>query len=121
MSVETAHSEPTLAPRRARSRSVDAVIALVLVGLVVGGVLWGRSGKNRDLHANQAEEHFNGKEYGRAIEEYTEAIRHDPKCALAYANRASAYFNNGDFERAIDDCNRALEIDPQLAIAYANR
>ena len=65
---------------------------------------------------------FNGKSYNQAITDYTEALRHDPECALVYANRAAAYFNTGrDSELSLDDCNRALAIDPRQALAYANR
>src|ERR1019366_5284501 len=90
-------------PKKSRSRRTDLVIAVFVLALMVAGIIWGRSGKLRDLHGNRAETYFNGKEFGRAVEEYTEAIRHDPTCALAYANRGSAYFNKGEFEQAIGD------------------
>jgi tetratricopeptide (TPR) repeat protein len=60
-------------------------------------------------------------EYDKAIADFTEAIRLDPKYALAYANRGAAYVNKGDSDKAIADCTEAIRLDPKYALAYANR
>ncbi len=39
-------------------------------------------------------------DFDRAIANYSEAIRLDPKLAAAYNNRGNAYKNKGDFDRA---------------------
>ena len=58
---------------------------------------------------------------GRAIEDYTEAIRLDPELAVAYSNRGLAYDELGQMERAVADFDEAIRLDPQLALAYHNR
>ena len=57
----------------------------------------------------------------KAIAEYTEAIRLDPKRAKAYNDRGVAYRNAGEYDKAISDCNEAARLDPQLADAFLIR
>jgi len=56
-----------------------------------------------------------------AIACFGEAIRADPKNALAYANRGAAYAAKGDDTKVIADCTEAIRLDPQLRDAYINR
>jgi lipoprotein NlpI len=56
----------------------------------------------------------------RAIADYNEAIRLDPKDAAAYNSRSIAYNAKGDFDRAIADYNQAIQLDPNAA-RYFNR
>ena len=56
----------------------------------------------------------------QAIDDYTEAIRLDPKFALAYGNRGYAWQTKGDLDRAIADYDEAIRFEPN-AIRYTNR
>ena len=60
-------------------------------------------------------------ENDRAIADYNEALRLDPKNAIAYANRGLAYRDKGDTDRAIADYTEAIRLDPKNARAYVNR
>ena len=57
----------------------------------------------------------------RAIVDYSEAIRFDPKFALAYNNRGLALQDRGELDRAIADYDEAIRFDPKLALPYSNR
>lgn len=57
----------------------------------------------------------------RAISDYNEAIRIDPKYANPYYNRGLAYLKNGDNDRAIADFNVTIRIDPKFTDAYISR
>jgi len=57
----------------------------------------------------------------KAIELYTEVIKHDNKNAGAYNNRANLYKNVGKTNEAIADYNKAIESSPNDARAYYNR
>lgn len=50
-------------------------------------------------------------DYDRAIADFDEAIRLDPKYAHAYENRAKAYASKGDYDRANTDRNEAIRLD----------
>ena len=56
-----------------------------------------------------------------AIADFSEAIRLNPKDAVAYNNRGVAYYAKSDLDRAIADFNEAIRLDPKDAIAYNNR
>ena len=53
--------------------------------------------------------------------DYTEAIRLDPKLAVAYNSRGNVYYDEGDYDRAIADYNEAIRLDPKYAFAYNSR
>ena len=58
----------------------------------------------------------------RAIADYTEAIRLDPKHAEAHVNRGQAYsLKREGTDRAIADFTEAIRLDPKLAHAYFSR
>jgi len=56
----------------------------------------------------------------RAIADYSEAIRLDPKDAQNYSSRALAYRDEGDNDRAIADFNEEIRLRPSGA-AYSAR
>lgn len=57
----------------------------------------------------------------RAMADLNEAIRLDPKLAMALNNRGAAYNEQGDNDRAIADYDAAIRIDPKFAMAFQNR
>jgi tetratricopeptide (TPR) repeat protein len=57
----------------------------------------------------------------RAIKEYDEAIRHDPRNADAYLVRGAAYQAKSDLARAIKDYDEAIRRDPRNADAFLIR
>jgi Tfp pilus assembly protein PilF len=50
----------------------------------------------------------------RAIADFDEAIRRDPKDAKVYDHRAMAYRTKGDVSRAEADHAEAVRLDPNL-------
>lgn len=60
--------------------------------------------------------HFRLKEFQKAIEYYTEAIKispsNDNNKAIFYCNRATCFVHTQRYESAIADCTTALQIDP---------
>jgi lipoprotein NlpI len=61
------------------------------------------------------------KEYDKAIADYGEAVRLDPKDAAAYNNRGSARRAKSEYDNAIADYGEAIRLDPRYAMAYFNR
>ena len=57
----------------------------------------------------------------RAIKNFDEALRIDPKNVDAYSNRGAVFANLGETARTIQDYDAALRLDPDYAFAYFNR
>ena len=55
------------------------------------------------------------------IADDNQAIRLDPKDAVAYNNRGNAYGDKGDYDRAMADYGDAIRLDPKYAYAYNGR
>jgi len=65
---------------------------------------------------------YRGKrEYDRAIADFNEAVRLNPKYALAFANRAAVHFDRNEYDRAITDLDKAINLDQRLGSAYRLR
>ena len=65
--------------------------------------------------------HQNRRNYERAVEHYTEALRLNPQLVEAYNNRGNAHLKKGDYDRAIEDLNTAIQLNPNFSDAYNNR
>jgi len=63
----------------------------------------------------------NRANWEESIVEFNEAIRLDPKLALAYYNRAQANFGLGQFEAAKIDYDQAVSLDPESILFYTKR
>jgi tetratricopeptide (TPR) repeat protein len=72
-------------------------------------------------YKNRGMEYFAKGDHDRAIADYNEAIRLDPKYEDPFANRCASYLLKKDYGRAIADCNEAIQLDPKDAYAYTNR
>jgi tetratricopeptide (TPR) repeat protein len=64
---------------------------------------------------------FGKSAFDRAIADYTEAIKVDPKYAAAYRNRAIAWFAKGDYGRSIADYDELLRLNADDVDAYYAR
>src|SRR5262245_55977091 len=82
-----------------------------------------RAGRSIPLvYYNRANAYYDDKgDYDRAIADYDQVIRLDPKHALAYSYRGSAYRHKGEYDRAIADFDQAIKLDPKSVYAYNNR
>jgi tetratricopeptide (TPR) repeat protein len=60
-------------------------------------------------------------DHDRAIADSNEAIRLDPKNAIAYGTRGEAYSRMGDYDHALSDFAHAIRLDPKNAVTYSTR
>ncbi len=57
----------------------------------------------------------------RAMADFDEALRRDPKNATAYSSRGNLHGDRGDNDKALADYGAAIKLNPKLAVAYSNR
>ena len=60
-------------------------------------------------------------EYDKAIADFSEAIRLNPKNAAPWVNRGWAYLRKENFKEAINDFSEAINVAPQVASSYIQR
>ena len=83
--------------------------------------------KYQNVHQSASAEFFKGlmsqkeKDYSKAIEHYSNAIKLNPQMVSAYNNRGAAYSERSENDRAIEDLNKAIELTPDDADTYNNR
>ncbi|MEO6550094.1 MAG: tetratricopeptide repeat protein [Ferruginibacter sp.] len=63
----------------------------------------------------------NSRQYDKAIESYTEAIKLGPDMAGAYMNRGFAYIMEKQYDAAIQDYSKAINLAPDNKLNYYNR
>ncbi|KAE8716774.1 Outer envelope protein 64 [Hibiscus syriacus] len=64
---------------------------------------------------------FKGKQWNKAVNYYTEAIKLNETNATYYNNRAAAFLELGCFQQAEEDCNKAISLDKKNVKAYLRR
>ncbi|PON81901.1 Amidase [Trema orientale] len=64
---------------------------------------------------------FKGRQWNKAVNYYTEAIKLNGTNATYYCNRAAAYLELGCFQQADEDCSKAMELDKKNVKAYLRR
>jgi tetratricopeptide (TPR) repeat protein len=62
-----------------------------------------------------------GKEYGKAIDSFREAIEANPKMHQAYSSLGYALRKTGDYDSSLTAYNRALELEPSYTEAIEYR
>src|SRR4051812_29003810 len=99
-------------------------LCLACLGLLLPPLAVSRSSQKSteaDEAYNRGVSHFGKGDYDKAIADYNEAIRLDPKHALAYYNRGLSYAMKGDHDKAIADYNEAIRLDPKDQSGYQAR
>ncbi|MFZ4816110.1 MAG: tetratricopeptide repeat protein [Phototrophicaceae bacterium] len=71
------------------------------------------------LERGKAYRHMNSPH--AALKDFNEAIRREPKSALAYHCRAMAYRSLKDYRRALEDHNEAITLQPHAVDFYYQR
>ncbi len=88
-------------------------------GLFRGGVEAESEGGGRVQHAGALR--IEKGDLDLAIEDFNQAVRLNPKMAVAFDNRGLAWGRKKEYDKAIADYNEAIRLDPKLVNAWNNR
>ena len=73
------------------------------------------------LHNDRGWAYYGMGNLARAIADYTEAIRINPKDAATFTNRGIAWHDRRDHDRALADTSEAIRLDPNFYFARSIR
>ncbi len=76
---------------------------------------------NRGNYYQKLGDEGEAENYKKAINDYTEAIKLNPKDVAAFSNRGITKGKTGDTKGALADFNKVVEIDSTFANVYSNR
>ena len=84
--------------------------------------------KNAEEYNNRGEANLAKRDFEKAIEDFSQAIKLNPNDAGMYVDRSAAYYAISTLkkepsyvDKAIDDCNQAIKLNPDFASAYSSR
>ena len=78
--------------------------------------------READRHKDRGNAHMSGKEYEKALYDYTQAIAvcpAGPNSHVYYSNRAAAFCYLGRYDAAVDDCLSSIELNSGYEKAHA--
>ncbi|KAK1287724.1 hypothetical protein QJS10_CPB19g00894 [Acorus calamus] len=77
--------------------------------------------ESAEIAKGKGNAYFKDKQWQKAINCYSEAIKLNGKNATYYSNRAAAYLELGSFIQAESDCSNAINLDKKNIKAYLRR
>jgi tetratricopeptide (TPR) repeat protein len=96
----------------------DAAIAACTAAITSGKY---QSADLATAHIIRGNSYFSKGDQDAAARDYEEAIRHNPKNAVAFYNRGNVYNGVGQYGDAIEKYNEAINLKPDYANAFNNR
>jgi tetratricopeptide (TPR) repeat protein len=106
-------------------RAAWPVLALLAAGCGgpkdAGGDGGGKPAETVDAVWLRGMDHYQKKEYDKAIPDFTEAIRLDPKFAPAYRDRGSSYSRLKEYDKAVADLTEYIRLKPEDPEGYEFR
>ena len=77
--------------------------------------------KDSNVYYRRGLAYFEKNDYGRAIQDFNEALNLDPDNVAILQSRGWAYENKNDYEQAIRDYNRAISLQSSYGPAFIRR
>ena len=104
-----------------RSVFIIAIIGLLMLGILAGGIWLLNSGETADAATiDAANQLYVSGHYGEAARIYEQEIARGVQDSTVYFNLGNAYFEQGDMGRAVLNLQRAAELAPRDPDIQAN-
>jgi tetratricopeptide (TPR) repeat protein len=103
---------------KCRSANPDTRIA-GCTALIQSGLI--KTGNLSTIYNNRGTAYSSKGDHDRAIQDFNEAIRLNPKDTTVYVIRGDAYNGKGNYDLAIQDFDEAIRMKPNYVRAYYDR
>jgi serine/threonine-protein kinase len=70
---------------------------------------------------DRGQAHFRRREYDQASARYNDALRLNPRSALAHAYLGELWLARHEYDQALQECTAAIDLDDKLAVAFVHR
>lgn len=108
--------------RLPRSRPLEPRRSIpIAIALLLGASIASYGQEDARTCTARGDDHAESGDLNRAIADYTEAIKLDPRYAPAYSRRASAWVKKHEYRRAIADYTAAIQLEPDQPATYLLR
>src|SRR5262249_2985408 len=77
--------------------------------------------RQAQMHLARGRSWYYTKDYDKALADLNEAIRLDPKLAMAFNARGATWNARHEYDKALADLDEAIRLDPGCAWAFATR
>ncbi|MEJ2314140.1 MAG: tetratricopeptide repeat protein [Nitrospirota bacterium] len=104
-------------------RNRGGIIALLILAAVVAFVDYWRTSElvPGDYDVRKGNYRLEDGQMDDAIEEFSSALKENPRHKGALLGLAVTYMQKGENEKALENFDRLIELDPENAVAYADR
>ncbi len=108
-----------------RTKILQSLVGLAIIGLILASCGAGKPDPEAaQKYHDQGVLNFmtagGGRDPGKAVENFSKAIKADPSFVKSYNARGVAYVLLEDYDKARMDFEKALEIDPSYKMAQEN-
>jgi tetratricopeptide (TPR) repeat protein len=93
---------------------INACTALIQSGRLLGETL-------AEIFNNRGGAHYYKSEFDRALSDYEQAIKLNPRYPSAFNNRCWTSAVVGKLAQAVEDCSESLRLEPNVANTHENR
>ncbi len=95
---------------------IITIVSILSIRLFVSSV----SMSSEEL-SEQGTTHYEQKDFQKAIDKFSQAIKREPNNDTYYHKRANSYYSQNNFQKAIEDYTQAIRIKPDNATYYNYR
>ena len=77
--------------------------------------------KNADAHSLRGDIRVAGRQFDKAVTDYSKAIELNPRSSAVYDQRGTAYFKLAKIPESLADFNKSIELDPKAGPGHWRR
>ena len=64
---------------------------------------------------------FQEKDYAKAVEHFSNALKETPDDHTLYSNRSACFYNSNQFDHALEDADKCIQVKPDWGKGYQRK